>query len=122
MTSAADVGESETLITGDELARTADHELCELVDGRIVPMSPTNPEHGRIELKIGAALYQVASTQNLGMLECSRRNVVCDPGHFSVGSRPSAGAPVPDEPRNSFRPSGRVRSLPLPLSEPSLAR
>ena len=39
----------------------------------------------------------------------------------SVGSRPSRGAPVPDEPMNSFRPSRKVRSRPLPLFEPSLA-
>jgi len=39
----------------------------------------------------------------------------------SVASRPSCGAPVPDEPINSLRPSLNVRSRPLPLSEPSLA-
>ena len=56
------------MIAGDELARMPDHDLCELVDGRIVPMSPTNPEHGRIELKIGAALYNFAGVQNLGIV------------------------------------------------------
>ena len=35
MTGARGPGEHETLITGDELARMPDHELCELVDGRI---------------------------------------------------------------------------------------
>ena len=39
----------------------------------------------------------------------------------SVGSRPSRGAPVPDEPMNSLRPSRKVRSRPLPLFDPSLA-
>ena len=38
------------------------------------------------------------------------------------GSLPSLGAPVPDEPTNSRRPSANVSSRPLPLSEPSLAR
>jgi Uma2 family endonuclease len=56
------------LITGDELARMPDHDLCELVDGRIVPMSPTNPEHGRIESNIVAALHHAARTQNLGIV------------------------------------------------------
>ena len=37
----------------------------------------------------------------------------------SVGSRPSSGAPVPDEPMNSVRPSGRVRSRPLARRVPS---
>ncbi len=39
----------------------------------------------------------------------------------SVASRPSRGAPVPDEPMNSLRPSGKVRSRPFALFEPSFA-
>ncbi len=66
--------------------------------------------------------------------EQARRAGLC---HFVVRSRESAadglgspedgylllssGAPVPDEPRNSFRPSGNVTSLPLALFDPSLA-
>ena len=34
---------------------------------------------------------------------------------ISVGSAPSFGAPVPDEPMNSLRPSGKVTSRPLAL-------
>ena len=67
MTTARGVGEHEKLITGDELARMPDHELCELIDGRIVPMSPTNPDHGRIEANI-AWLAAIARTQNLGIV------------------------------------------------------
>ena len=33
----------------------------------------------------------------------------------------SSGAPVPDEPRNSLRPSGKVTSRPFALFDPSLA-
>ncbi len=33
----------------------------------------------------------------------------------------SYGAPVPDDPRNSLRPSGNVRSLPFALLDPSFA-
>jgi Uma2 family endonuclease len=68
MTGARQSGGSDALITGEELARMPDHDLCELIDGRIVPMSPTNPEHGRIELSIGAALRGFVSTQNLGIV------------------------------------------------------
>jgi Uma2 family endonuclease len=68
MTAARQSGASDALITGEELARMPDHDLCELIDGRIVPMSPTNPEHGRIELNIGAALRSFVSTQNLGIV------------------------------------------------------
>ena len=53
MTTAPDSGNHDTLITGDELARMPDHELTELIDGRIVPLSPTNSEHGRIARRIG---------------------------------------------------------------------
>ena len=56
------------LITGDELARMPDHDLCELIDGRIVPMSPTNPEHGRIEANIGALVRSFVSTKHLGVV------------------------------------------------------
>jgi Uma2 family endonuclease len=68
MTSARGLGNQQTLITGDELARMPDHDLCELIDGRIVPMSPTNPEHGRIELNIAMTLRDFARTQNLGIV------------------------------------------------------
>jgi Uma2 family endonuclease len=68
MTGARGAGEHDQLITGDELARMPDHELCELVDGRIVPMSPTNPDHGRIEMNVAAELRGFARGQNLGIV------------------------------------------------------
>jgi Uma2 family endonuclease len=68
MTTAQDSGNHDTLITGDELARMPDHDLSELIDGRIVPLSPTNSEHGRLEIKIGALLYSFVSGQNLGLV------------------------------------------------------
>jgi Uma2 family endonuclease len=68
MTTAQDSGNSDTLITGDELARMPDHDLTELIDGRIVPLSPTNPEHGRIEANIAVAMGNFARTQNLGLV------------------------------------------------------
>src|ERR1044071_4331916 len=43
-------------VTGEELFRRPDLEPCELVDGRIVPMSPTGFLHGDIEAELGAAL------------------------------------------------------------------
>jgi hypothetical protein len=56
MSSAHPTGEHEALITGDELALMPNHDLCELIDGRIVPMSPTNPDHGRIGLNLASVL------------------------------------------------------------------
>lgn len=58
----------DTLITGDELARMPDHDLSELIDGRIVPMSPTNPEHGRIEANVAVAIRGFVSVQKLGVV------------------------------------------------------
>jgi Uma2 family endonuclease len=68
MTAAPGSGNDDTLITGDELARMPDHELTELIDGRIVPLSPTNPEHGRIEFKVAALLNSIVGAQNLGLI------------------------------------------------------
>ena len=68
MAGARQSGGSDALITGEELARMPDHDLCELIDGHIVPMSPTNPEHGRIEANISAALRAFVGTQNLGIV------------------------------------------------------
>jgi len=56
------------LVTGDELARMPDHELTELIDGRIVPLSPTNPEHGRLEANVATALHNFSRTENLGLV------------------------------------------------------
>src|SRR5262249_50085932 len=41
---------------------------------------------------------------------------------FSVGSRPSCGAPVPEEPMKSLRPSANVMSRPLARVGCALAR
>src|SRR5262245_59408551 len=68
MTAAHSTGEHEALITGDELAQMPDHDLCELIDGRIVPMRPTNPDHGRIELNIASVLRHFVRAQNLGIV------------------------------------------------------
>jgi Uma2 family endonuclease len=68
MTTAQGSGNHDTLITGDELARMPDHELTELIDGRIIPLSPTNSEHGRIEANVAMALGAFVRAQNLGLV------------------------------------------------------
>ena len=60
--------ESTPPVTGDELLRMAGLNPCELVAGRIVRMTPTNPNHGRIEVNVAAALKRFVSTQNLGVV------------------------------------------------------
>lgn len=54
------------LLTGDELLRLPHLNPCELVNGRIVRMTPTNPEHGRIEVTLAVALETFVRTHNLG--------------------------------------------------------
>ena len=54
------------LITGEELAAMNDIGPCELVKGRIVPMSPTGDEHGAIEINIGAELLTFVRSHKLG--------------------------------------------------------
>jgi Uma2 family endonuclease len=54
------------LITGEELLAMGDIGPCELVDGRIVPMSPTGGRHGLIELSLGSALQHFVREHHLG--------------------------------------------------------
>jgi Uma2 family endonuclease len=46
----------ETLMTGEELFRRPDLGPCELVNGRVVPLSPTGAEHADVELELGTRL------------------------------------------------------------------
>lgn len=53
------------LMTGEELAAMGSLGRCELIEGRIVPMSPTGDEHGGIEIRLGGKLDNFSSTHNL---------------------------------------------------------
>lgn len=44
---------TERLVTVEEFERMPSAERYELVEGRLVPMSPVNVEHGRIVLQLG---------------------------------------------------------------------
>ena len=61
-------GEPRGPLTGDELQRMPWLNPCELVGGRVVRMTPTNPTHGRIEVNVAAALRSFARSQNLGVV------------------------------------------------------
>jgi Uma2 family endonuclease len=56
----------ERLITGEELARMPDVGRCELIDGRIVPMTPTGGEHGWTENNVGVLLTAFVRPRKLG--------------------------------------------------------
>ena len=68
MEHAATSRESTRPVTGDELIRMPELDPCELVAGRVVPTTPTNPTHGRIEVNVAAALQHFVRSQNLGVV------------------------------------------------------
>jgi Uma2 family endonuclease len=54
------------LISGEAFAVLADLGLCELVAGRIVPVTPPGFDHGEIEFNIGAEIRAFVRANNLG--------------------------------------------------------
>jgi len=57
---------TDRLLTGEEFLALGDIGPCELIDGRIVPMSPTGGEHGAIESLITARLLVFVEERKLG--------------------------------------------------------
>ncbi len=55
-------------ITGEELYEMADVGRCELVEGRIVEMSPTKPEHGRYEYLLARRIGDFVEERDLGQV------------------------------------------------------
>ena len=56
----------EKLVTGEELLAMGDIGPTELIDGRIVPMSPTAKKHGALENRIAHQLNQFVYPRELG--------------------------------------------------------
>jgi len=59
----------EKLITGEELYERVGVGPCELIDGRIVPMSPTGGKHGGVEFNFAQAIHAFAHPRNLGKVQ-----------------------------------------------------
>jgi Uma2 family endonuclease len=57
-----------SLITGEELALRPDLEPCELIDGRIVPLTPTGHVHGSIEARLTVSLGIYARESGRGQV------------------------------------------------------
>jgi Uma2 family endonuclease len=53
-------------ITGAELLELDEPSLCELIEGRIVPMVPPGAEHGRVEMTFAWHLLTFVNTHQLG--------------------------------------------------------
>lgn len=54
------------LITGEELLEMGDIGPCELIDGRIVSMSPTNKKHGWLERRLSRSFEDFVQPSQLG--------------------------------------------------------
>jgi hypothetical protein len=67
----------DTLITGDELARMPDHDLTELIDGRIVPLSPTIVDGFTREQRFFLGFAQIRCESRRDVLE--RQRALTDP-------------------------------------------
>lgn len=59
---------ADTLISGELLAELPDRGPCELVEGRIVRMSPTGPLHGELEGRLYGQLDRFLENHPLGKL------------------------------------------------------
>ena len=58
--------ESPPLITGEELLEMGDIGPCELVEGRIIKMSPVKTPHGKYESRLDRILAAYVEEKNLG--------------------------------------------------------
>ncbi len=56
----------EELITGEQLLAMGDVGPCELIDGRIVSLTPTGGEHGRLEFNLAFEVGTLVRDKGLG--------------------------------------------------------
>lgn len=74
----------EKLITGDELLAMGDLGPCELVEGRIVPMSLTSSNHALLEGEIHARLWNFNQQRKAGWLLVGESGVYTERNPDSV--------------------------------------
>jgi Uma2 family endonuclease len=60
--------QTEMLLTGEDLLALGDIGPCELVEGRLVKMSPTRLLHGKYEVRLSTALHIFATARQLGVV------------------------------------------------------
>lgn len=56
----------ENLLTGEDLLRNPDLGPCELVNGRVVPLTPVGDEHADVEFELGLRLRQYGKESKRG--------------------------------------------------------
>jgi Uma2 family endonuclease len=99
------MSDATRLVTAEELERFPDDDYrYELVEGRVIRMSPTGWEHGRIVMRVGFLLGQHVRSTNLG-------EVVTEVG-FTLRSNPdTVRAPDVAFVRRERIPTGRLRGF-----------
>jgi Uma2 family endonuclease len=96
-------GTAARLLTAEEFARIPNDDCRnELVEGRVVRMSPPGSRHGALATRIGALLHQHADTHRLG--------VVLAPAGFKIATDPDTVR----EPDIAFIRAGRIPSTGIP--------
>lgn len=63
-------------VTHEQLERLGDLGPCELIDGRIVSLSPTGDGHGSVELNLAAALRVFVREHGLGYVRVGEVGVI----------------------------------------------
>ena len=71
-------------ITGEELLEMGDIGPCELIEGRIVPMSPAGARHGHIEVKVATILQNFVTAKDLGWVMTGEVGIFTKRGPDSV--------------------------------------
>jgi Uma2 family endonuclease len=66
----------EKLVTAEELAALGDVGPCELVQGRIVHMTPVGDEHSKVQITLGAYLWQHVRQHRLGSVHGGEAGIV----------------------------------------------
>lgn len=79
---------AQSLVTVEELAAMPDSALYELVEGELVPISPTGVAHTRFEHRLSRLLGNYVAEQRLGEVMVGERSFSPDLGVMIPRSRP----------------------------------
>lgn len=95
----------QKLITGEELLEMGDIGRCELVEGEIVRMSPTNVEHAYLENEIGRLLGNFVTEHQVGWVLTGEAGIYTrrDPDSVRAGDVVFVSKErAPQRPRHGF--------------------
>lgn len=70
---------TETLVTGEQLLAMGDIGRTELVEGKIVMLSPTGVPHGGIEIELGAVLRNFVKPRRQGRVVSGEVGIIGSP-------------------------------------------